>query len=76
LLDPLEMLYRLEQLQQQTIDRAAELEQSNRELRLEVIRRQQIEDALELRVQERTAELNLRTQQLQDEIAKHEFQLE
>jgi PAS domain S-box-containing protein len=74
LLDPLEMLYMLEQLQQQTIDRAAELEQSNRELRLEVIRRQQIEDELELRVQERTVELNLRSQQLQDEIAKHEFQ--
>jgi PAS domain S-box-containing protein len=74
LLDPLEMLYMLEKLQQQTIDRAAELEQSNRELRLEVIRRQQIEDDLELRVQERTVELNLRTQQLQDEIAKHEFQ--
>jgi PAS domain S-box-containing protein len=74
LLDPLEMLYMLEQLQQQTIDRAAELEQSNRELRLEVIRRQQIEDKLELRVRERTVELNLRTQQLQDEIAKHEFQ--
>jgi PAS domain S-box-containing protein len=74
LLDPLEMLYMLEQLQQQTIDRAAELEQSNRELRLEVIRRQQIESDLELRVQERTAELNLRTQQLQAEIARHEFQ--
>jgi PAS domain S-box-containing protein len=74
LLDPLEMLYMLEQLQQQTIDRAAELEQSNRELRLEVIRRQQIEDELERRVQERTVELNLRTQQLQAEIAEHEFQ--
>jgi PAS domain S-box-containing protein len=74
LLDPLEMLYMLEKLQQQTIDRAAELEQSNRELRLEVIRRQQIEDELELRVRERTVELNLRTQQLQDEVAKHEFQ--
>jgi PAS domain S-box-containing protein len=74
LLDPLEMLYMLEQLQQQTIDRSAELEQSNRELRLEVIRRQQIEDDLERRVQERTVELNLRTQQLQEEIAKHEFQ--
>jgi PAS domain S-box-containing protein len=74
LLDPLEMLYMLEQLQQQTIDRAAELEHSNRELRLEVIRRQQVEDELELRVQARTAELNLRTQQLQAEIVKHEFQ--
>ena len=74
LLDPLEMLYMLEQLQQQTIDRGAELEQSNRELRLEVIRRQQIEDDLERRVQERTVELNLRTQQLQAEIVKHEFQ--
>jgi PAS domain S-box-containing protein len=74
LLDPLEMLYMLEQLQQQTIDRAAELEQSNRELRLEVIRRKQIEDDLERRVQERTIELNLRTQQLQSEIAQHEFQ--
>ena len=68
LLDPLKMLYMLEQLQQQTIDRAAELEQSNRELRLEVIRRQQIEDDLERRVQERTVELNLRTRQLQAEI--------
>jgi PAS domain S-box-containing protein len=74
LLDPLEMLYMLEQLQQQTIDRSAQLEQSNRELRLEVIRRKQIEDNLERRVQERTVELNLRSQQLQDEIAKHEFQ--
>jgi PAS domain S-box-containing protein len=74
LLDPLEMLYMLEKLQQQTIDRAAELEQSNRDLRLEVIRRKQIEDELELRVQERTIELNQRTQQLQDEIAKYEFQ--
>ncbi|WP_309739788.1 PAS domain S-box protein, partial [Chamaesiphon sp. OTE_20_metabat_361] len=74
LLDPLEMLYMLEQLQQQTIDRAAELEQSNHELRLEVIRRQQTEDELELRVQERTVELNLQSQQLQAEIVKHEFQ--
>jgi PAS domain S-box-containing protein len=74
LLDPLEMLYMLEKLQQQTIERAAELEQSNRELRLEVIRRQQVEDNLERRVQERTVELNLRTQQLQAEIAKYEFQ--
>jgi PAS domain S-box-containing protein len=74
LLDPLEMLYMLEKLQQQTIDRSAELEQSNRELRLEVIKRQRIEAELELRVQERTVELNVRTQQLQEEIAKYEFQ--
>jgi PAS domain S-box-containing protein len=74
LLDPLEMLYMLEKLQQQQIERTTELEHSNRELQLEVVRRKQIEDELELRVQERTVELNLRTQQLQDEIAKYEFQ--
>jgi PAS domain S-box-containing protein len=74
LLDPLEMLYMLEKLQQQTIDRTAQLESSNRELRLEVIRRQQIEADLEARVKTRTLELDIRTQQLQDEIANHEFQ--
>jgi PAS domain S-box-containing protein len=74
LLDPLEMLYMIEKLQQQQIERTTELEHSNRELQLEVVRRKQIEDELELRVQERTVELNLRTQQLQDEIAKYEFQ--
>jgi PAS domain S-box-containing protein len=74
LLDPLEMLYMLEKLQAQMLQRSVELEQSNRELRLEVIRRQQVEDDLERRVVERTAELALRTQQLQSEIAKHEFQ--
>jgi PAS domain S-box-containing protein len=73
-LDPLEMLNLVEKLQTEMVERGTELEQSNRALRLEVSRRQQIEDELELRVQERTVELNLRTQQLQDEIAKHEFQ--
>jgi PAS domain S-box-containing protein len=74
LLDPLEMLYLLEKLQAEMVQRSTELEHSNRELRLEVIRRQQVEDELERRVVERTAELALRTQQLQSEIAKHEFQ--
>jgi PAS domain S-box-containing protein len=74
LLDPLEMLYMLEKLQAEMLQRSTELEHSNRELRLEVIRRQQVEDDLERRVVERTAELALRTQQLQSEIAKHEFQ--
>jgi PAS domain S-box-containing protein len=74
LLDPLEMLYLLEKLQTEMLQRSTELEHSNRELRLEVIRRQQVEDELERRVVERTAELALRTQQLQSEIAKHEFQ--
>jgi PAS domain S-box-containing protein len=74
LLDPLEMLYLLEKLQTEMLQRSTELEHSNRELRLEVIRRQQVEDDLERRVLDRTAELALRTQQLQSEIAKHEFQ--
>ncbi len=74
LLDPLEMLYLVEKLQSQMLERATELEQSNRELRLEVIRRQQIEADLEQRVQERTAELALRTQQLQTEVDRHQFQ--
>jgi PAS domain S-box-containing protein len=74
LLDPLEMLYMLEKLQAQMLQRSTELEQSNRELRLEVIRRQQIEDDLEQRVVERTTELALRTQQLQTEIDKYQFQ--
>jgi PAS domain S-box-containing protein len=74
LLDSLEMLYMLEKLQAQMLQRSTELEQSNRELRLEVIRRQQVEDDLERRVVERTAELALRTQQLQTEIDKYQFQ--
>jgi PAS domain S-box-containing protein len=74
LLDPLEMLYLVEKLQAEMTQRTAELEQSNRELRLEMIRRQQIEDDLELRVVGRTTELAVRTQELQAEIDKYQFQ--
>jgi PAS domain S-box-containing protein len=74
LLDPLEMLYLVEKLQDEMIERTAELEQSNRELRLEVIRRQQVEADLEQRVVNRTTELAVRTQELQSEIDKYQFQ--
>jgi PAS domain S-box-containing protein len=74
ILDPLEMLYLVEKLQAEMTQRTAELEQSNRELRLEVIRRQQIEDDLEQRVMGRTTELAVRTQELQAEIDKYQFQ--
>jgi PAS domain S-box-containing protein len=74
LLDPLEMLYLVEKLQAQMMQRTAELEQSNRELRLEVIRRQQIENDLEQRVVARTTELAVRTQELQSEVDKYQFQ--
>jgi PAS domain S-box-containing protein len=74
LLDPLEMLYLVEKLQSEMLQRTAELEQSNRELRLEVIRRQQIEDDLEQRVVGRTTELAVRTQELQAEVDKYQFQ--
>jgi PAS domain S-box-containing protein len=74
LLDPLEMLYLVEKLQAEMMQRTAELEQSNRELRLEMIRRQQIEDDLEQRVVGRTTELAVRTQELQAEIDKYQFQ--
>ncbi len=74
ILDPLEMLYLVEKLQAEMTQRTAELEQSNRELRLEVIRRQQIEDDLEQRVVGRTTELAVRTQELQAEIDKYQFQ--
>jgi CBS domain-containing protein len=73
-LDPLEMLYMLEQLQAEMLQRSAELEQSNRELRLEVNRRQQVEDDLERRAIESTTELALRTQQLQTEVERHQLQ--
>jgi PAS domain S-box-containing protein len=74
LLDPLEMLYLVEKLQEEMMQRTVELEQSNQELRLEVIRRQQIEDDLEQRVVGRTTELAVRTQELQAEIDKYQFQ--
>jgi PAS domain S-box-containing protein len=74
LLDPLEMLCLVEKLQEAMFQRTAELEQSNRELRLEVIRRQQIETDLEQRVAGRTTELAVRTQELQSEVDKYQFQ--
>jgi PAS domain S-box-containing protein len=73
LLDPLEMLYMLERLQDNLVQRAAELEESNRELRLEIIRRQQIENDLEQRVLVRTVELDVRTKQLEAEIDRYQF---
>jgi PAS domain S-box-containing protein len=74
LLDPLEMLYLVEKLQEDMSQRTAELEQRNHELRLEVIRRQQVEADLEQRVVVRTTELAVRTQELQSEIDKYQFQ--
>jgi PAS domain S-box-containing protein len=74
LLDPLAMLYLVEKLQEETLQRTAELEQSNRELRLEMIQRQAIENELEKRVVARTTELAVRTQELQAEIDKYQFQ--
>ena len=67
-LDPLEMLCMVENLQEQLVNHANELEESNQELRLEVTRRQQVENDLERRVLVRTNELELRTQQLQSEM--------
>jgi PAS domain S-box-containing protein len=67
LLDPLEMLYLVEKLQEEMLQRTVELEQSNRELRLEMIRRQAIENDLEQRVVDRTTELAVRTHELQTE---------
>jgi PAS domain S-box-containing protein len=74
LLDPLEILYLVEKLQEDMSQRTADLEQSNHELRSEMIRRQQIEADLERRVMMRTAELALRTQELQAEVDKYQFQ--
>ncbi len=73
-LDPLEMLEIVEQLQGQLEQRAIELEHRNHELHQEVQRRQQVEADLEQRVAERTAELALRSEQLQAEINQHQFQ--
>jgi PAS domain S-box-containing protein len=79
LLDPLEMLYMVESLQSQSIDRAIELERLNGELQAEVAIREQVEaqlrrasQTLEERVVTRTAELALLTEELQVKIAEQE----
>jgi PAS domain S-box-containing protein len=77
LLDPLEMLYMVDSLQSQLIDRATELAQINQELQAEVERREQVEaelrrasQTLAERVVERTAESALLTEELQAKIAE------
>ena len=79
LLDPLEMLYMVESLQSQSIDRAIELERINGELQTEVARREQVEaqlrrasQTLEERVVARTAESVLLTEELHVKIAEQE----
>jgi PAS domain S-box-containing protein len=79
LLDPLEMLYTVENLQSQLLDRATALEQTNWELQAEVARREQVESqlhraaqTLEERVAVRTAELAAMTAQLQVQIAEQQ----
>ncbi len=77
LLDPLEMLCIVDSLQSQLLDRAAELEQINRELRSELARREQVEAALrrasqtlEDRVLARTTESALLTEELQIKVSE------
>jgi PAS domain S-box-containing protein len=72
LLDPLEMLSMVDSLQSQLLDRTTELE-------AEVARREQVEaelrraaQLLEERVMARTAELTLRTEELQVKVAEQE----
>jgi PAS domain S-box-containing protein len=79
LLDPLEMLSMVDSLQSQLIDRATELEQSNRELQAEVTRREQVEtqlhraaQTLEERVVVRTLELAKLTEELQIQVAEQQ----
>jgi PAS domain S-box-containing protein len=79
LLDPSEMLYMLENLQSQLVDRATELEQTNRELQAEVTRREHVEDrlhraaqTLEERVVARTAELARLTEELHIQVAEQQ----
>jgi PAS domain S-box-containing protein len=79
LLDPLEMLYMVDSLQSQLIDRATELEQLNQELQAEVVRREQVEaelrrasQTLTERVVARTAESLLLTEELQVKIAEQQ----
>ncbi len=79
LLDPAEMLYMVENLQSQLIDRATELEQTNLELQAEITRREHVEaqlhrsaQTLEERVVARTAELARLTAELHVQIAEHQ----
>jgi PAS domain S-box-containing protein len=78
-LNPLEMLYMVESLQSQSIDRAIELERVNGELQAEVARREQVEaqlrrasQTLAERVVARTAESVLLTEELYIKIAEQE----
>jgi PAS domain S-box-containing protein len=78
-LDPAEMLYMVENLQLQLLDRATELENTNRELQAEVARREHVEaelrrasQTLEERVVTRTAELAMLTAELHIQIAKQQ----
>jgi PAS domain S-box-containing protein len=79
LLDPLEMLYMVEHLQSRLIERATQLEQTNRELQAEAARRAQVEgelrrasQTLEERVVARTAELALLTKELHIQIVEQQ----
>jgi CBS domain-containing protein len=79
LLDPLEMLYMVEQLQSQLIERATQLEQTNRELQAEAAIRAQVEaelrrasQTLEERVAARTGELALLTEELHVQIVEQQ----
>jgi PAS domain S-box-containing protein len=79
LLDPSEMLYMVESLQSQLIDRATELERINRELQAEVTRREHVEaqlhrvaQTLEERVVDRTAELARLTEELHLQVAEQQ----
>ncbi|WP_310430141.1 PAS domain S-box protein [Chamaesiphon sp. VAR_48_metabat_135_sub] len=79
LLDPLEMLYMVDSLQSQLIDRATELEQINQELQVEITRRENVEAELRRasqtladRVVERTAESALLTEELHVKIAEQQ----
>jgi PAS domain S-box-containing protein len=77
LLDPSEMMYMMENLQSQLIDRATELEQINQELQAEVARRKNVESELRRasqtlaeRVVSRTTESALLTEELHVKIAE------
>ncbi len=79
LLDPLEMLYMVENLQSQLIDRATQLEQANGELQAEAAIRAQVEaelrrasQTLEERVAARTAELASLTAELHLQVAEQQ----